>query len=136
MAHGGSKTYQQHKKRQPMSDDNSPSNEENQEEKLASEQGETVNDPALVVKPESKPTDEVNQDEHKDTLPPTASHGWLDQFSAFSAEAFEELKKVASQGLVEAETDLLIYLAVKLVKLAEEHNPEALHQFTQIFTEA
>jgi len=80
----------------------------------------------------NSPSDEANQEPVTEKLdeahpteppPPITNHGWLDQFQAFSSEAFEEMKKVASEGLQEFEARVLAELAVKLVTLAEEHYP-------------
>lgn len=93
-----------------MNEDNSPSAEENQEPSTNSEPQELKTEP-----------------------PPPPDHGWLEQFQAFGLEAWKELEGVASQGLVAAETDLLIALAVKLLKLAEVHDPKAVEKFNSQF---
>ena len=91
-----------------MNDDNSPSNAENQEQVS---EGETPRD--------TEP-------------PPPPTHGWLEQFEAFSHSAFEELKKVAEQGLVEAENELLIVLSAKLMSLALQHDINAFSKLQKI----
>lgn len=77
----------------------------------------------------SNPSDENNQEHEavEDTNP--ASHGWLEQFQAFGHAAWAELESVAGQGLQEAESDILIALAVKLINLAKEHDPAAESKF-------
>lgn len=91
----------------------------------------------------SNPSDENNQEHEavEDTNPehlgeedsltsePAASHGWLEQFQAFGHAAWAELESVAGQGLQEAESDILIALAVKLINLAKEHDPAAESKF-------
>ncbi len=96
-----------------MNENNSPSDEENQEPK---------------TEPEVNVADIVNPEPVASGTIPVPDHGWLEQFSAFGLEAWKELEGVASQGLVAAETDLLIALAVKLLKLAKVHDPDAFHK--------
>jgi hypothetical protein len=56
------------------------------------------------------------------TMSDPASHGWLEQFKFFGAEAIAELKIVAEQGLSEVENDFLIFLSVELIELAQKQN--------------
>jgi len=74
----------------------------------------------------NSPSDAENQ-EHADTVPPPPAdhHGWLEQFDLTKADAIAEIEKVAAGGLEVAEVDVLLYLAVKLTKIAEAHDPEA-----------
>ena len=83
------------------------------------------------VIPETQDLGNTPPDEHRDTLPPTATHGWLEQFSAFGWESFEKLKEVAAQGLVAAETETLILLAAKLTSVALEHDEDALEKVVE-----
>ncbi len=61
----------------------------------------------------------------RDTLAPAPDHGWLEQVEAFGIRAFDEIRKVAEQGLEQVESDLLVALAIKLLKLARAHDPDA-----------
>ncbi len=108
-----------------MSESNSLNNEEKTEQNLE--------------RPDDSPSEEENQSPEtqldeamrekesmaSDTLVPPPDHGWLEQFEAFGVKAFQELEAVALQGLVTAETDLLISLAVKLLNVARSHDPDA-----------
>jgi hypothetical protein len=58
--------------------------------------------------------------------PPPSDHGWLEQFKAFGGEAFAELEKVAAQGLLELESDMLVQLSAKLIRIAHTHDASAL----------
>lgn len=91
-------------------------------------QEKTLNDPALVVE-----KTETTLEPPRDTLVPPPNHGWLEQFEAFGVAAFERLEMTAAQGLVSAESDLLVELAIKLVKLAELHEPDSLRHFLVAF---
>ena len=125
-----------------MSESNSnPSDENNQEQPSPSESSDSTSS----EKPEgSTLTEEPNQEaildsamrekdslaaDERDTIAPAAEHGWLEQFEAFGAKAWAELEAVAGQGLQAEESVLLVTLAVKLVKLALVHDPEALDKF-------
>lgn len=123
-----------------MSESNSPSDVENQEPNNEPEQTEPYHDVELnsAVKEDlSHPSDKETQLDSamrekdsltSDTLVPPPDHGWLEQFEAFGLKAFNELEAVAIQGLVATETDLLISLAVKLLKLARVHDPDAFYK--------
>jgi hypothetical protein len=69
---------------------------------------------------------ELTSEAPRDTVPPAAMHhGWLEQFEAFGAEAFGRLEQVALQGLTVIESELLIELSVKLMKIAKSHDSHA-----------
>lgn len=74
---------------------------------------------------------ELPPDGHSKTEPPTAdNHGFLEQFEAYSASAFEQLKLVAEQGLTGDERLVMFKAGLKLFALAaygakeEDFTPE------------
>jgi hypothetical protein len=107
-----------------MSEDNSPSNVDNQEQTEPNLQKPELEEAMLDLEKLEGPSD---------TLVPPANHGWLEQFEAFSLPAFQKLEEVAIQGLVEAESDLLLALAVKLVNLASTQDPKAIDKFDTLW---
>lgn len=112
-----------------MSDENSPSDVENQEQ-----------NPEVTETNLSVPLETDNQLDsamrEKDTLLSPPDHGWLEQFEMFGIRAFTELEKVAIQGLEEAESEILIALAFKLAVLADNHQPGAIGKLITLIDEA
>lgn len=92
----------------------SPSDEENQEQSVLS-----IDSPSLDVSSSFS------------TIPPS-NHGWLEQIEAFGVEAFQRLEEVATQGLLEIESDLLVNLSAKLLRLAYKHDPKALSKLLDL----
>ncbi len=119
-----------------MSESNSPSDEENQE--LSSELDENDKTDANLVRTDKSQLDEAMLErESLETIAPVCSeHGWLEQFECFGGKAFDELKKVALQGLNDLETELLLALAIKLVSLAQEQDPHAIEKFDALWEAA
>ena len=60
------------------------------------------------------------------TPPPPETHGFLEQFEVLAHKAIIELESVVQAGLQPAENEALIFVAAKLVKLAQVHDSEAL----------
>lgn len=53
-----------------------------------------------------------------DTEPPTANHGWLEQFKYFGADIIGELEAVVKAGIEPTERVILLEVALKLFDLA------------------
>ena len=103
-----------------MTENNSPSDAENQEQK--SEKA-----PPSQVDPKSEnPSEEKNQEDTEPPPPPAKTHGWLEQFDLLKVEAIAEIEAVTKGGLEETEVDLLCYLSVKLAHIAQSHNSDSL----------
>lgn len=112
-----------------MSESNLPNSDEKTEQNLSPPEGGPETQDLGNSQPDLTEGDAAQMtDEHRDTLPPAVSHGWLEQFEAFGWESFEKLKAVAAQGLVAAEVQTLIFLAAKLTSIALEHDEDALEK--------
>lgn len=59
------------------------------------------------------------------------THGWLEQFKLFGFESIDQLKKVAAQGLIEGEVDLLIFAAKELMLVAQSHDAQAVEKLNE-----
>lgn len=129
-----------------MSETNSQNNEEKTEQNLERPDDLTEGDVAQVSddsRLQESPSEEENQSSETQldeamrekesmasaTLVPPPDHGWLEQFEAFGVKAFGELERVALLGLTEVESEFLIQLSVKLIRLARNLDPQALNKF-------